>query len=442
MTEVVTGTFKETEIGLLPSDWGIAPLGSLFHIQQGKALSPKSRVGSSLRPFLRTANVLWGRLDLANVDQMDFSQDEEERLALRAGDLLVCEGGETGRSAIWQAELLVCYYQNHIHRLRRVTDDVDPFFFMYWMQAAILLLGLYRGQANRTTIPNLSKARLSSFVVPLPPLAEQRSIAGVLLAVRRAIEATEAVIEAAQELKKSLMQHLYTYGPARIDRCDPLSLKQTNIGPMPLSWQTGTLGTVFSFQQGKALSPKARLAVSPLPFLRTSNVLWGEINLNSLDQMDFTAEEAAKLALQIGDLLVCEGGEVGRSAIWRGEISRCCYQNHIHRLRLSSPEAEPAFFMYWMQVAFLQRGLYGGQANKTTIANLSQARLQSFEVPLPDRTTQGEVAMKLKTIDVKIRAEVRRKDSLEAVFYSLLHNLMVGKLRVALETDPNADDAG
>jgi type I restriction enzyme S subunit len=142
----------------LPEGWHLATIADLFDIQQGKALSPKAKEGISPKPFLRTANVLWGHLDLTNVDEMDFSDEEVNRLELKKGDLLVCEGGDIGRTAMWEGQLSICMYQNHIHRLRKKVWDIDPTFFMFWMQSAITQQGLYAGEGNKTTIPNLSKA--------------------------------------------------------------------------------------------------------------------------------------------------------------------------------------------------------------------------------------------------------------------------------------------
>lgn len=85
----------------LPKEWEINRIDALFSIQQGKQVSKKNRVGDNQLPFLRTRNIFWGRLDLSELDRMHFSDQDEQRLSLKLNDLLVCEGGDVGRTAIW-----------------------------------------------------------------------------------------------------------------------------------------------------------------------------------------------------------------------------------------------------------------------------------------------------------------------------------------------------
>jgi type I restriction enzyme S subunit len=203
-----------------------------FQVQQGKQVSKRNREGNSQRPFLRTKNVFWGRLDLAELDEMHFTEEEEARLALQPGDLLICEGGDIGRTAIWRGALQRCYHQNHLHRARRRNcAEIDPEFVLFWLWYAFEVGSVYFGRGNVTTIPNLSQSKLCELPLPLPPIPEQRKIAAVLGLVQRAIEQQERLIALTTELKKALLHKLFTEGL----RGEPQ--KQTEIGRVPESWE-------------------------------------------------------------------------------------------------------------------------------------------------------------------------------------------------------------
>jgi type I restriction enzyme S subunit len=209
--EVFEGGFKETELGPLPEEWEVVRLGEVFDVKQGKQLSSKeSKEGETLRPFLRTSNVLWNKIDISSISYMPFSDEEFETLKLRRGDILVCEGGDVGRTPVWEGQLEECAYQNHLHRLRPKENDIVNYFFSYWMEYAICLRGLYVNSANRTTIPNLSAQRLKSFLIPLPLLEEQQKIAQILQSIDQRIEKEEKYKNALQNLFKSLLHNLMT----------------------------------------------------------------------------------------------------------------------------------------------------------------------------------------------------------------------------------------
>lgn len=208
----------------------------MFDIRQGKSLARHKQTGKQKKKFLRTANVLWGKVEVSELDEMDFSPAECEALALQSGDLLVCEGGDIGRTAIWHNELADCYYQNHLHRLRARDSRINPHFVMFWMQAAITQLRVYEGFGNKTTIPNLSRSRLSESAFPAPETSEQEKIAAVLRQIQKAVEVEDALVRNARDLKKSLLRRLFTHGL----RGEPL--KETEIGPVPESWEVSPIG--------------------------------------------------------------------------------------------------------------------------------------------------------------------------------------------------------
>ena len=116
--------------------WDWRPLGELFEIGAGKTMSAAARNGADKTPFLRTSNVLWDEIDLSSVDEMSMSGDELPAKLLRKCDLLVCEGGEIGRAAIWNGEVDTMSFQNHLHRLRPVDKQIEPRFYVYFLQAA------------------------------------------------------------------------------------------------------------------------------------------------------------------------------------------------------------------------------------------------------------------------------------------------------------------
>ena len=243
------GDVAQTELGRLPADWRVGRFDSLFDVQQGRQVSKKNRIGDNQRPFLRTKNVFWNRLDLSDLDEMHFSEADESRLALKPDDLLICEGGDIGRTAIWRGVISRCYYQNHLHRARiRASEAADAQFVLFWLWYGFEFGNLYFGRGNVTTIPNLSQSKLCELPLAIPPLAEQRKIAAVLGLVQRAIEQQERLITLTAELKKALLHKLFTEGL----RGEPQ--KQTEIGPVPESWEVVPLeNTALAFDYGTSV---------------------------------------------------------------------------------------------------------------------------------------------------------------------------------------------
>lgn len=255
--------------------------------------------------------------------------------------------------------------------------------------------------------------------------------------MQRAKEAAEAVVAAAWQLKRSLLRHLFTYGPVPVDQADRVPVKETEIGPIPEHWELLVFAELFESRLGKMLSQAARAGQHSRPYLRNANVQWGRVVLDDVFQMDFDDQERAEFLLRPGDVLICDGGEVGRTAIWRGELAECYFQKAIHRARLRDSRMTAEFLLYHMTSAFLVRDCYGVVGTTTTIPHLPGVKLKRLLVPVPPRTEQDDIVTSLATTDKKIAAEESRVSALGELFRSLLRDLMTGRVRVgALDLSP------
>jgi len=196
----MSGARRRGESPIANRQWPRVRLGEVCEIQLGKMLSPASKTGKYPRPYLRNANVQWGRFDLQDLAEMDFSPEQEKKFALKAGDLLVCEGGEPGRAAVWSGQITPCFYQKALHRLRPIGDMVDPEFVMFRLWLGAMSEEFAESHA-KTTIAHLPAIRLARLPIHLPPLPEQRRIAARL---KEQLAAAEAARTAAEARSKEL----------------------------------------------------------------------------------------------------------------------------------------------------------------------------------------------------------------------------------------------
>ena len=156
----------------VPKHWTLSNLGDLFNHNTGKALNRSNRDGKLLS-YITTSNLYWDRFELDSIKQMYFKESEIEKCTVRYGDLLVCEGGDIGRSAIWSKNYTICI-QNHIHKLRPIANDfVLPRFYYYCFL-------LYKNNnligGRGIGIQGLSSNELHKLIMPLPPFNEQKRI--------------------------------------------------------------------------------------------------------------------------------------------------------------------------------------------------------------------------------------------------------------------------
>jgi type I restriction enzyme S subunit len=173
-------------------------------------LSPKAKTGNSSFPYLANYNVQWDRIDLEKVQEMDFSEKEREKFALAPGDILVCEGGEVGRSAIWHGEIENCYYQKALHRLRPISNFSSEVMlqFMMWADRK----GLFKALTGHSTIAHLTAIKLKEMDVPVPSDKEQALVELLFRELKSARHIISEQIAKTTELKQSLSCGLLSNG--------------------------------------------------------------------------------------------------------------------------------------------------------------------------------------------------------------------------------------
>ena len=183
------GTINEYENELpfeIPSKWVWCNLGMLFSHNTGKALNASKTDGASLT-YITTSNVYWNSFELGNLKIMPFTDSEIEKCTVKKGDLLVCEGGDIGRAAIWQFENEI-RIQNHLHRLRPY-DRIYTKFYYYIMY---LYKANGRINGNGIGLQGLSSNALHNIIVPVPPVEEQKRIVDSIDSVLSLIEQIES----------------------------------------------------------------------------------------------------------------------------------------------------------------------------------------------------------------------------------------------------------
>ena len=278
-----------------------------------------------------------------------------------------------------------------------------------------------------STFQAIGGNELRSLSVFLPPPPEQRAISAVLDSIDEAIERTDAVIATTERLRDALLHELLTRG---VPGWHSEWKEAPGIGTIPACWEVVRLGEVYEVQLGKMLSPKARQGRNPRPYLTNRNVRWGDFDLSDLSAMDFDHREIEKFQLRPGDLLVCEGGDTGRAAIWLGEIADCYYQKALHRLR-PIDENVISEFMLAVLMSYATKGILLEHSERTSISHLTRERLLRMRIANPSRPEQEHIVAVLRSAATRIRNAQAERDALAVLKTSAAAALLTGSLRVS-----------
>jgi type I restriction enzyme S subunit len=262
----------------LPAGWAQATLGDIAETRLGKMLSAKARVGTSPRPYLRNRNVQWGRIDISDLVEMGFADDEIERFTVLPGDVLVCEGGEVGRTAIWKGHLPWVGYQKALHRIRPAQGVSSEYlaYFMRWFAS----VQAFEPYVTGSTIKHLPQEDLRLLPVPVPPEQEQRRIVAVIEEQFSRLDAAERMLadvrRRLRQLRSVVLSSLLG-GPWPLARMGDVA--SVGGGSTPKRdhagyWENGTIPWVTSGQLTEPFVREPAALITEMALRETSVKLW------------------------------------------------------------------------------------------------------------------------------------------------------------------------
>ena len=430
----------------IPDSWKWCRLGTIFYHNTGKALNASNQSGQLLE-YITTSNLYWNRFELGTLRKMFFTDSEIEKCTATKGDLLVCEGGDFGRAAIWPFDYDI-RIQNHIHRLRAYAPVCTEFYYyIFYLYKHVGWIG-----GKGIGIQGLSSNALHALLFPLPPVEEQKRIVDIIRKIdpiTEKYEIAEAKLNALNtgfpdQLKKSILQmavqgklvpqdpndepasvlleriraekeRLITEGKIKRDKNESVIFRRDNSHyenrdgkercindeipfDIPESWAWVRLSSVADLSLGKMLD-KAKNKGALQPYLRNVNVRWGSFDFDDILQMRFTDDEDARYSVQSGDVIMCEGGEPGRCAVWE-YTSKFKIQKALHRIRPYSMVSSHYLFLLFSLYA--KNGCFSSLFTGTTIKHLPGIKLAQVLVPLPPSNEQVRIIDFANTVMIEL----------------------------------------
>jgi type I restriction enzyme S subunit len=430
--------WKETEIGLLPAEWKVVELREIADCQGGYAFSPDYQGKSSGDyPFYKVSdmNLPGNEMQLDRANNYITEQDAEEMRVktFQSGSVVFPKVGgavRTNKKRILCQESVV---DNNVMAVwvKEPSECLDEHLFYFFLTVDLNSL------ANPGTLPYITNSRVEKQLVPRPPLDEQRRIASALRNIQEAIAAQDDVITAARELKRSLMERLFTYGvtQSRGDaEAQRVQLKETEIGEVPEHWQVLPLDEVLESTQ-YGTSERADLS-GRYPVLRMNNLEDGRIDNSDLKYMDLDDEDLKKYRLQPGDVIFNRTNSfelVGKTALFDLE-GDYVFASYLIRVVPEATRLMSEYLNYYLNWQRTQRYLRQVATRGASQSNISATKLGRLKMALPNIREQRRSVEVLQDVDAKVAAEEQRKAALEELFRSALEQLMTGQIRLNAET--------
>jgi len=301
-----------------------------------------------------------------------------------------------------------CWVNNHAHVLRP-RKSIDIRFLCRQLEHYDVTPFI-----SGTTRAKLTKRSASRIPIVVPPLPEQRRIAAILDKADAIRHKRQEAIRCFANLKPSIFRDMFG-----------------NVVKNSKDWPTTRFGEVCDSRLGKMLDAKQQTGNHQRPYLRNANVQWNRLDLSEVLKMDFREKDRKIFRLRYGDVLICEGGEVGRAALWHDQLPECYFQKALHRVR-PDPAIVTSEYIVNLMWSYAHNGGFKKHVTSATIAHLTGVKLKEIAIPIPPLSLQKEfVAQVRKTMKLESE-QVKTSRRLDELFNSLVQRAFRGLLEGGL----------
>lgn len=353
----------------------MARLGDICTIQSGGTPSRHNKA------YWDDGTIPWVKISDIKDKYLDATEERITKLGLEnssakifpAGTILYTIFATLGEVCILNIEAAT---NQAISGIQLESEQVDKdYLYHYLSSLKSTVNNIGRGVAQN----NINMTILRNFEIPLPSLEEQRKIAAVLDKVCDLIAKRRTQLDKLDELVKSRFVEMF--GDV---------IQNTKL------WPQYVFSDITTSRLGKMLDAKQQTGMCQYPYLANFNVQWFRFELNNLNEMDFNESDRVEFELRDGDLLVCEGGEIGRCAVWHNEIQSCYFQKALHRVRCKKEVVLPDYLAWWFKYNCDNKGFAAIEGAKATISHLPGAKLKALLVSVPPIELQNQFAAFVK----------------------------------------------
>ena len=433
--------YKESGIewlGEVPKHWEVSLLKRRYQVALGKMLKSKQTSPNETEEFyLRAANIHWRGVDTTDVKRMWFTEEEKKKLKLCKGDLLVSEGGDVGRSALWNEEIGGCYIQNSINRIR-AREDADTRFLFYWMYF-IKHADYIDMICNKATIAHFTVEKVKATPCVYPPMEEQKQIAAFLdketTKIDTLIDKQEQLITLLGEKRQAIISHAVTRG------LNPnVKMKDSGIewlGEVPVEWQVKKLKFVATVQPSN-VDKKSKENEKDVLLCNYTDVYYNEEITADLPFMKATASDIQirKFTLKRGDIIITKDSEdpndIAVPAYVPQDLEGVVCGYHLALLRPENGTCGE--YLKRVMDSQYARSVFATRANGITRYGLGTYAISNFILPLPPLEEQKQITAfldkEMTKIDILIEKCETAIELLKERRTALISAAVTGKIDV------------